>query len=111
MLRHIKIICLETSQCRHIFTPSNLCDVCLTLLKALFLKNANVRSNILSKKISHLSVVFGGMVIFWFWGSQLKSYFALPLKTLPFHNLEEFVTKSNKKVTVILKIVTYIQRS
>ena len=105
MLTHIEILCLETSKSPRIFTTSNLSEVCLTLYKALLLKNANVRSNILSKKISYLSVVFGGMFIFWFWGAQLKSYFALPLRTLPFQNLEEFLSKSNKKVNLFLKTV------
>ena len=55
-----------------------------------------------------MSVVFGGMLIFWLWGAQLKSYFAIPLKTLPFENLEEFLTNTNKKVNFVLKIGIYI---
>ena len=111
MLIHIEILVLESLQRSHTFTLRNLCDVCLTLCKALLLKNANVRSNVLSMRISHLSVVIGGMFLFWFWGAQLKSYLTSPLKTLPFQNLEEFLTKSNKKVRFVLQKMCTAQQN
>ena len=50
------------------------------------------------KRIVYFSIFFGGMMLFWLWEAMLISYFSFPIKSLPFKNLKEFVSKSDKKV-------------
>ena len=69
------------------------------LFKSLLRLDANLKVVGLSMKMSHLTVVLAGMMFYWLWEAQLISYFSFPLKTLPFKNLEEFLSKSDKKVT------------
>ena len=53
--------------------------------------DANLRLYVVSKRISHYSVVIGGMLLFWLWEAQLINYFTFPLNKLPFNSLEEFL--------------------
>ena len=50
------------------------------------------------KRLSFLSVMVAGMLIYWLWEAMLISYFSLPFIQLPFNSMDEFVTKSNFKV-------------
>ena len=76
----------------------SLSDGYLMVYKSLLLLGSNIRTDTLSKRISFLSVMIGGMLLYWLWEAQLISYFSFPSKQLPFNNLEEFLTKSDKKV-------------
>ena len=57
-----------------------------------------VRSS--AMKLQCVSVLLCGMFLYWSWEAILISYFAVPLRTFPFHTLEEFVTNTDKKVRV-----------
>ena len=50
------------------------------------------------KKILAISMMWGGMILYWFWESCLISYLIIPTKDFPFLSLEEFYTKTNLKV-------------
>ena len=45
-----------------------------------------------------VSVAFGVMFIFWIWEAELIAYFVIPVKVFSFNTLEEFLTKTDKKV-------------
>ena len=77
-----------------------LADGYLMVYKSLLMLGSNIRLDTLSKRISYLSILVGGMLLYWLWEAQLISYFSFPSKRLPFNNLEEFLTKSDKKVTL-----------
>ena len=51
-------------------------------------------------RIVMLTIMSCGMVFYWLWEAQLISYFSFPSKSLPFHNLEEFLTETDKKVFI-----------
>ena len=70
----------------------------VAVFKALLGMGFSVRTDTLGKKLSYLSIVIGSMSIFWLWEAMLITYFAIPSKSLPFNNLKEFLTKSDKKV-------------
>ena len=76
-----------------------LSEVCLTIYKSMIRLDANLKLYVVSKRISHYSVVVGGMLLFWLWEAQLINYFTFPLNKLPFNNLDEFLSESNKKVS------------
>ena len=59
----------------------------------------NVRTDSLNKKISFLTILFAGIILYWLWEAQLISYFSFPSKKLPFNNLAEFLEKSDNKVS------------
>ena len=65
----------------------------------------NTAANSLSQKISLISIFFGGMILYWLWEAMLISYFAFPSKALPFYSLDEFLTKSDQKVSFFIRIV------
>ena len=50
------------------------------------------------KKAVAVSIMLGGMVLYWFWESTLISYLIIPTKKFPFQTLEEFYTNTDKKV-------------
>ena len=77
----------------------NLTNGYVVVYKAVLLLGANIRTDTLSKRISYLSVLACGMLLYWLWEAQLISYFSFPSKGLPFNNLEEFLAKSDKKVS------------
>ena len=45
-----------------------------------------------------VSVAFSVMFIFWIWEAELIAYFVIPVKVFPFNTLEEFLTKTDKRV-------------
>ena len=51
-------------------------------------------------RIAFASTLISGMALFWLWRAVLISYFADPKISIPFNNLEELLTKSDKKVYV-----------
>ena len=58
----------------------------------------DMRNNTLRSRLSCISILIGGMLLWWMWEAMMISYFAIPSKVFPFNTLEEFLTKSNKKV-------------
>ena len=50
------------------------------------------------KRLSFLSVVVAGMIIYWLWEAMLISYFSHPHIVLPFNSMEELVTGTKFKV-------------
>ena len=52
------------------------------------------------KKVIAISMMWGGMVLYWFWESCLISYLIMPIKDVPFHSLEEFYVQTNMKVVL-----------
>ena len=50
------------------------------------------------KRITFLSVVFASMLFYYLWEAMLISYFSTPTQFQPFNSLEEFLSKSDKKV-------------
>ena len=70
--------------------------------KCLLMLGSNIRTDTLSKRIGYLSVLIAGVLLYWLWEAQLISYFSFPSKTLPFHNLEQFLTNTDKKVRKLL---------
>lgn len=71
----------------------------------------NIKTLTLSKRISYLSIVIGAMLVYWWWEAMLITYFSFPLTTLPFNNLEELITKSDKKVGNGSYIIKYESKS
>ena len=76
----------------------NLTDGYVVIYKSLLMLGSTIRTDTMSKRISYLSVLVCAMLLYWLWEAQLISYFSFPSKRLPFNNLEEFLTKSDKKV-------------
>ena len=76
----------------------NLSDGYVMVYKSLLLLGSNIRTDTISKRISYLSVMVGGMLLYWLWEAQLISYFSFPSRRLPFNNLEEFLANTDKKV-------------
>ena len=50
------------------------------------------------KRITFLTVVVFSMLIYYLWEAMLISYFSTPKTFQPFNSLEEFLSKSDKKV-------------
>ena len=73
-------------------------DSFAVLFKSLLMLGVNEKIDTIRKRIVYFSIFFGGMMLFWLWEAMLISYFSFPIKSLPFNSLEEFVSKSDKKV-------------
>ena len=58
----------------------------------------NVKIEKARGQILIVSIAFGAMFIFWIWEAELIAYFVIPVKVFPFNSLEEFMTKTDKKV-------------
>ena len=54
------------------------------------------------KRILLIGTVISGMFIYWYWEAKLISYYVVPTKDAPFNTLEEFLTRTSKKVGQIL---------
>ena len=81
-------------------TPSwSLSESYEILYKSILMLGTNVRTDSLNKKISFLTILFAGIILYWLWEAQLISYFSFPSKKLPFNNLAEFLEKSDNKVS------------
>ena len=61
------------------------------------------------KKVISVSVMIGGMILYWFWESTLISYLVIPTKDVPFHSLEEFYTKTDKKVSKLIVKISFVK--
>lgn len=80
-------------------SPSWRLSECYVILyKSILMLGSNVRVDSLHKRISFLSMLFAGLLLYWLWEAQLISYFSFPVKSLPFNNMEEFLEKSDDKV-------------
>ena len=55
-------------------------------------------------RIAFASLLISGMWLFWLWRAVLISYFAEPNIILPFHNFEDLLYRSDKKVGKYNKI-------
>ena len=91
----------------HIFIPLGndpansditLTDCYVIVYKSILMLGGVDRYNTLSRRISYLTILAAGMLLYWLWEALMISYFAYPSKSLPFYTLEEFLTKSDKKV-------------
>ena len=51
------------------------------------------------KRILFLGTVVSGMMLYWLWEARLISYYVVPTKDFPFNTLEEFLTRTSKKVS------------
>ena len=58
------------------------------------------------KQITFLSVTIGSMLLYFLWEAMLISYFSTPLKFQSFNSLEEFLSKTDKKVSIRIIIFT-----
>ena len=72
---------------------------------------SNTRADSLHKRISFLTILLAGILLYWLWEAQLISYFSFPVKSLPFNNLEEFLAKSDDKVLPFNNINEYISKT
>ena len=80
-------------------TPGwSLVDSFVIVYKSILMLGANVNTDSLNKRISYLTILFAGILLYWLWEAQLISYFSFPSKSLPFNNLAEFLEKSDNKV-------------
>ena len=50
------------------------------------------------KKVIGISIMMGGMILYWFYESTFISYLMLPTKDFPFRSLEELYAKPEMKV-------------
>ena len=55
------------------------------------------------QRISFITIVIGSMVFYYQWEAMLISYFQNPKINIPFNSLEEFLSKSDKKVRSSIK--------
>ena len=69
---------------------------------ALLRKGYNMKNSNRRTKITYISILLFGMVLFRLWKAMLISFFSVPSRTFPFHSLEEFLSKTDKKVNVSL---------
>ena len=83
---------------RYSSESATLTDCYVTLHKSLLGLDYYIKTITWAKRISYLSIVIGAMLIYWWWEAMLITYFSFPLITLPFNNIEELLTKSDKKV-------------
>lgn len=54
-----------------------------------------------ASRIAFLTVVIGGVFIFWHWEAMLISYLATRVIVLPFESLDELVEKSDYNIMII----------
>ena len=59
---------------------------------------SDMRNDTLRARISCVTILVAGMLLWWLWEAMMISYFAVPSKAVPFNTIEEFLTKSDKKV-------------
>ena len=61
--------------------------------------------NTLRKKIVFLTVCVAGMFLYLIWEAMLISYFTVPTRIFPFNSWEEFLTNTDYKVYILMKII------
>ena len=86
---------LEKHQGNHNWT---LVDCFALTFRSLIMFGAHNTLDTDRKKIVAVFMMWGGMILYWFWESTLISYLIIPTKDFPFHSLEEFYTNTNMKV-------------
>ena len=78
--------------------------------QALLMLGSTSTAKTSSQNIAFLSIFFGGMILYWLWEAMLISYFAFPSKSLPFYDMEGFLSESEQKVslkTVFLVLIVF----
>ena len=68
------------------------------LFKSLMMMGCSVTPCELRKRIAFISIFVGSMLLYYQWEAMLISYFQTPTISIPFNSLEEFLSKSDKKV-------------
>ena len=63
------------------------------------MRGTNIVTDSSRKRMTSILIMVAGMIIYWLWEANLISSFAIPAKTLPYNNMEEFLKQSNHKVT------------
>ena len=61
--------------------------------------------NTLRKKIVFFTVCVAGMFLYLIWEAMLISYFTVPTRIFPFNSWEEFLTNTDYKVYILMKII------
>ena len=86
-------------------------DDCYCFVFKTFLMLGNqIIPNSYSSRISFLTVIVAGALIYWYWEAMLISYLAVRTTELPIITLQDLVKKSNLKVTTIQTNHFYTQR-
>ncbi|TRY71158.1 hypothetical protein TCAL_09674 [Tigriopus californicus] len=65
-----------------------------------FVRGLSVTPNQARNRLVFLGILFGGTVIFWHWEAMIISYLAVRIPALPFNNLEELLSQTNKKILI-----------
>ena len=73
-------------------------DYYAILIRSVVMMSSNLNTVRNSRRIGYATILLAGMLLYWLWEACLISYFAAPSRNLPFSNLEEFLTNTNKKV-------------
>jgi hypothetical protein len=68
---------------------------------SLLMLSSNMRNRTGGAKLLLIAITLSGMFLYWSWECMLISYFSVPLRAMPFNTLEEFLTKTNKKVDLL----------
>ena len=62
----------------------------------------NLKADSFRRRLAQATLLIAGMMLHWHWEAELISYFAYPIKKLPYNNLEEFVAHSQQKVNIMI---------
>ena len=95
----LKIILVEWRYGKMV--TSSLFDGYVSLFNSVLLLGLRTQPESLRGMISCFSIMIFGMLFYWLWEAELISYFSVPVKKLPFNNLEEFITKTDKKLLLL----------
>ena len=74
--------------------------------KSLLMLGSSSTPRKMRKQIAFISVVIMSMLFYYLWEAMLISYFSTPFKFQPFNSLEEFLLKTDKKVSVLSLVPT-----
>ena len=97
------IICYQNvgyDECGETFT---LGDCYCFVFKTFIMLGSKVMPNSYSNRISFLTVITAGALIYWYWEAMVISYLAVRTTELPIVTLEDLVKNSNLKVNMIFK--------
>ena len=100
-----KALCVSISGNEEVRDDFSLSTCYCIVYRSLLMLGWNTTPETLRKRITFLFVLTGGMVFYWLWEAMLISYFSSPTTFLPFNSLEGFLTKSDKKVVIILILI------
>ena len=79
--------------------PWRLGDCYSLMYRSLLMLGTNEVVGTLRKQIVFFIILITGMYIYLIWEAMLISYFTLPTRLFPFNSWEEFLTKTDTKVT------------